>query len=152
MYMGGGRTTRLLYENITLKLYSQNGLRFLWCVRDGRRHGQTEADCYIDRYPLLLLTTARCIIFRTQLRTSSASRPGILNRRPLKGVNHSGAFSLTASWLWVWPSRLPSDSLTAGIGIYYFITPSYFRLDNMIFFRLFKQVRFWSTARLKVNM
>ena len=41
----------------------------------------------------------------------------------------------------------PTDSTAASICIYYFITPTYFRWDHLIFFRLFTQVYVWLTAR-----
>ena len=55
-------------------------------------------------------------------------------------------------WLSLRPSLPPTDSTAMGICIYYFITPTYFRLDHMIFFHLFTQVRFWLTAQSRVNM
>ena len=44
------------------------------------------------------------------LNTSSASRPGLLNRRPLRATAPSRAFSLTASWLSLWPPLSPTLS------------------------------------------
>ena len=64
----------------------------------------------------------------------------------------SGALSLTANWLSLWPSLPPTFSTAMGICIYYFITPTYFWLDHMIFFCLFTQVCLWLTARSRVSM
>ena len=48
---------------------------FLWCVRDERRQRQTALLTQ-----LLLLTIARCVIFKNPLRTSSESWLVLLNR------------------------------------------------------------------------
>ena len=98
-----------------------------------------------------LLTIRRCVIFKNPLSTSSTSRLGLLNWRPLRAVALSGVFSLTTSWLSLWPSLSPTDSTAAGICIYYFIMPTYLRLDHMNFC-LFTQVHLWLTARSRVNM
>ena len=60
---------------------------FLWCVRDRRRQGQTTILTQ-----LLLLTIARCVIFKNLLSTSSASWLELLNRGSLRAT----AFSLQA--------------------------------------------------------
>ena len=64
----------------------------------------------------------------------------------------SGALSPTANRLWLWPSLSPTDLTATGICIYYFITSTCFRVDNVVFFRLFTHVSLWLTARSKVNM
>ena len=79
---------------ISHTLFSK-GLMFLWCVRDGWRQGQTAILTQ-----LLLLTIARCVIFRNPLSTSSASWLELLNR---------GSQRATASWLSLWSS---CDKLT----------------------------------------
>ena len=55
------------------------GLMFLWCVRDEWRQGQTAILT-----SLLLLTIARCVIFKNPLSTSSASWLELLNRGSLR--------------------------------------------------------------------
>ena len=94
--------------------------------------------------------------------STSASRPGLLNQRPgmghrpqwahsqwlqagfdsglhclqlfqLEAAAVSGVLSLTANWFSLWPSLPLTASTAMGICIYYFITPTYFRLDHMIF-------------------
>ena len=45
----------------------------------------------------------------------------------------------------------PTTLTVAGISIYYYITPTYFRLDHMIFFHLFTQVHLWLTAQSRDN-
>ena len=62
------------------------------------RQGQTKTDCYIDSL-LLLLTIARCVIFKTPLSTTPASWPELLNWKPDMGTSPSGVLSVTASWL-----------------------------------------------------
>ena len=86
------------------------------------------------------------------LSTSTASWPGLLNRRPLRATAPSGSFSLTVNWLWLCPSLSPTDSTAKGICIYYFITSLHFRQDHMTLFRLFTQVHLWLTALSRVNM
>ena len=120
---------------------------------------------------------------RDPLSTSSATQPGLVNRKP--GMGHrpqlctltdcnwlwlglhwlkfspleaaqleaavlSGAHPLAANWLSLRPSLSLTVSNAAGICIYYFITPTDFRLDHMIFFHLFTQVHLWLTARSRV--
>ena len=75
-----------------------------------------------------------------------------LNAAQLKAEAFNGAISLTSYWLSFWPSLPSTGSTGADICIYYFITPTYFRLDHMISFHLFTQVRLWLTARSRVNM
>ena len=70
----------------------------------------------------------------------------------LEAAALSGVLSLTADWLLLWRSLHPTDSTAAGICIYYFIMPTDFRLDHMIFIHLFTQVHLWLTARSKVSM
>ena len=72
---------------------------FLKCVRDGWRQGQT---AIYNR--LLLLTIARCVIFKNLLSTSSASWLGLLNQGSLRATTlslqaspHSGL--LVTNWL-----------------------------------------------------
>ena len=62
---------------------------FQWCVRDGWRRGQTAILTQ-----LLLLTIIRCVIFKDQLSTSSASWLGFFNRGSLRATSISGAFSV----------------------------------------------------------
>ena len=62
-------------------------LMFLWCVRDEWRQGQTD-----KLTQLLLLTIARCVIFKNPLSSSSASWLGLLNW----GLLWATAFSLQA--------------------------------------------------------
>ena len=71
---------------------------------------------------------------------------------PIGGSSPKRVLSLTANWLWLWPSLSPTDLISTGICIYYFITPTCFRLNHLIFFRLFTQVHHWLTARSRVNM
>ena len=65
---------------ISYTLFSR-GLMFLLCVRDGWRQGQTAILTQ-----LLLLTIARCVIFKNPLSTSSASWQGLLNRVSLRAT------------------------------------------------------------------
>ena len=135
-----------LYKKIILSLHSWNRLN-LCGLRDGGRPGQTKIDCYINQQ-FHLRTITRYVIFKTQLSTSSASRPGL----PLRAVAIRRAFSVTANWLrlgshWL----LQTDSTATDICIYYFIMPIFFRLDHVIFFCLFTQVHFWLTALPSVN-
>ena len=62
---------------------------FLWCGRDGWRQGATAI-----LIQLLLLTIARCVIFKNPLSSFSASWLGLLNRGSLRAVVLSGAFSV----------------------------------------------------------
>ena len=64
----------------------------------------------------------------------------------------SGGTLTDCNWLSLWPSLPPTDTTATGICIYYFIMPTYSRLDHMIFFSLFIQVRLWLTAQSRVNM
>ena len=57
-----------LRTHFFIKIYLSKGLMFLWCVRDGWWQGQTAILTQ-----LLLLTIARCVIFKNPLSTSSAS-------------------------------------------------------------------------------
>ena len=65
------------------------GLMFLWCVRDWWRQGQTAILTQ-----QLLLTIARCVIFKNPLSTSSASWLGLLNWGLLRATALSGMFSV----------------------------------------------------------
>ena len=69
---------------ISHTLFSR-GLMFLWYVRDEWRQGQTAILTQ-----LLLLTIARCVIFKNSLSTSSASWLELLNRGSLQAVPHTG--------------------------------------------------------------
>ena len=62
------RTNTLLYKKYISHTLFSKGLMFLWCVRNGWRQGQTTI-----LNQLLLLTIARCVIFKNPLTTSSAS-------------------------------------------------------------------------------
>ena len=66
-----------------MKIYISHTLfsMFLWCVRGGWRQGQTSIWTQ-----LLLLTIARCVIFKNPLSTSSASWLGLLNRGSLRAT------------------------------------------------------------------
>ena len=83
---------------------------FLWCVRDEWRQGQTAILTQ-----LLLLTIARCVIFKDPLSTSSTSWLGLLNRGSLRATAFRGR-SQSASWFSLWPSclqltqRLPASA------------------------------------------
>ena len=112
-----------IYISHTLFL---KGLMFLRCVRDEWRQRQTAILTQ-----LLLLTIARCVIFKNPLSTSSASWLGLLK----------------AGWPSLWPSCL-TNSTAACIYLYSFITPTCFRF----FFRLFTWVHLWLTAQSRVNI
>ena len=64
---------------ISHTLFSK-GLIFLWCVRDRWRQGQTAI------LTQLLLTIARCVIFKNPLSMFSASWLGLLNRGSLRAT------------------------------------------------------------------
>ena len=66
---------------------------FLWCVRDGWRQWQSAILTQ-----LLLLTIARCVIFKNPLSISSASWLGLLNR----GVFSVCKRALTLDFLTNW--------------------------------------------------
>ena len=154
----------------------------LWDRRTGR--GRQDRLLY---WPLTSsLDHSTLCYFQDPLSTSSASRTGLLKRRPSMGPRPqrtrsqwlqagfdsglhypqlsqlevtqlevealSGALTLTANWRSLWPSMSQTYSTAASICVYYFITPTYFRLDHMIFFRLFTQVRLWLTTRSRVDM
>ena len=154
-------------------LFFRKELNLLWCVR------QTDVGKQ-DRFPYWPITSSfghSTMCYLQDPPITSASRPGLLSRRPLRETAPSGSFSLaatcshsglhclqlsqleaaapsgtlslTAKWIWLWPSLSPTDS---GICIYYFITLTHFRLDHMTLFRLFTQVHLWLTARSRVNM
>ena len=82
---------------ISHTLFSK-GLVFLWCLRDEWRQGQTAILTQ-----QLLLTIARCVIFKNPLSTSSASWLGFLNRDSLRATTLRGR-SQSASWFSLWPS------------------------------------------------
>ena len=85
------------------------------------------------------MTIARCVIFKTPLSTS-ASQPGCsIGGR--SHWQHAGSVSW-AHWL-----QLTSRHLHI-----LFHKAYNFRLDHVIFFRLFTQVRLWLTARSRLNM
>ena len=163
-------------EYIRLFILSKGVEASVVCVTNGRGGGD-KTDYYIDPQ-LLLLTTSRCVIFKTHLAILllgwGCSTEGRWGQQPLAGRSHwlqagshSGlhffqlsqleAAQLEAAapsgllWFWLWPSLSPADSTAAGIYIYYFITPSNFRLDNMLLFRLFTQMYLWLTHRSRVN-
>ena len=75
------RTNTLLYKNYISHTLFPKGLMFLWCVRDGWRQGQTAILTQ-----LLLLTIARCVIFKNPLSTPSTSWLGLLNRGSLRAT------------------------------------------------------------------
>ena len=106
---------------------------------------------------LVLVTgpSGRALSNCKQALTLAFTASNSVNRKPPKWRQQPSAgcsLSLTANWLSLWPSLPPADSTAAGICIYYFIMPSYFRLDHMIFFRLLTQVHLWLTAWSRVNM
>ena len=78
------RTNTSLYKNISLILYSRKGLMILSCVWDECRQGQATI------LTQLLLTIARCVIFKNPHSTSSASWLELLNRGSLRATAHSG--------------------------------------------------------------
>ena len=65
---------------ISHTLFSK-GLIVLWYVRDDWRQGQTAI-----LFQLILLTIARCVIFKNPLSTSSASWLGLLNQGSLRAT------------------------------------------------------------------
>ena len=85
-----GRTTRVLYRNINLFVFLGVKVSVV-CEADRRR--ETKKDYYPK---LLLLAIARCVIFKTLLCTSSVSRSGVLDRKPMCTI---GALSVTLSWV-----------------------------------------------------
>ena len=105
--------------------------------RDGWRQGQTAILTQ-----LLLLTIARCVIFKNPLSTYSASWLGLLNRGSLRAT----ALSLQPGPHSGFP--ISNTSTAAGTCLYSFITSTCFRF----FFCLFTQVNFWLTARSRVNI
>ena len=110
-------------------------LMFLWCVRDEWRQGQTAI------LTQLLLTIARCVIFKNPLSTSphlgwgcsTGGRWGLFSVCKL-------ALTLVFQFL--------TDSTAASICLCSFITSTCFRF----FFRLFTQVHLWLTAQSMVNI
>ena len=116
---------KLLYKNIYVFFFIRKGLNFFDVWDRQRKGGKTDYD--------------------------NASLPGMLNRKPLRASALNGSLSLTTGWLCLRSSLTPTDSAVAGICIYYFITPTHFRLDHMIFFRLFTQVYLWLMAQSRVN-
>ena len=98
---------------------------------------ETGTDYYIDS--TLLLTIARCVIFKNSLSTSWL---GLLNQGSLRATASVYKLALTLAFLSL------TDSTAAGICLYSFITPTYFRF----FFRLFTQVHLWLTAQSRVNI
>ena len=94
-----------------MSFYSfERGQILVVCERDWRRQG--DIDCYIDPY-LFLLTIPLCVIFKTPLSISSASRQGF-STRGWCGSLPQLALSVTASWhrlkthsdsSWFWLSR-----------------------------------------------
>ena len=82
---------------ISHTLFSK-GLIFLWCVRDVWRQGQTAILTQ-----LLLLTIARCVIFKNPLSISSASWLRLLNRGSRRATALSEC-SQSVSWFSLWPS------------------------------------------------
>ena len=168
-----------LYKNIFVFLFFRKELKLLWFVRQtdvGRKARLLHWPITSS------FDHCRLCHLQNPLSTSSASRPGFLSQgncmghRPqqarsqwlqtgsqsglhclqpyqletaqLEAAALTGVLSLTANWLPLWPSQTP----TFNCRIYYFTTPTYFRLDHMIFFRLFTQVRLWLTAQSRVNM
>ena len=178
-------TITLLYKNIYIFLFFRKELKLLWFMRqtNGRGGGRQDRLLY---WPITSSLDHSTLCYLQDPLSTSASRPGLLNRRPGMGHRPQGAcsqwlragfyfglyslqlpqleatqleaavlswaLSVTENWLSLWPSLPPTDSTVVGICIYYFKTPTYFRLDHMIFFRLFTQVPLWLTARSRVNM
>ena len=129
------RTHFFIKIYISHTLFSK-GLTFLWCVRHEWIQGQTAILTQ-----LLLLTIARCILFKKPLSTSSTSWLGLLNW----GLLRSTSLSLQAGPL---VFLLPTDLTATGTCLYSFITSTCFRF----FFRLFTQVHLWLTAWSRVNI
>ena len=74
------RTLFFIKIYISHTLFSK-GFMLLWCVRDEWKQGQTAILTQ-----LLLLTIARCVIFKKPLSTFSASWLGLLNRGSLRAT------------------------------------------------------------------
>ena len=158
-------------------LFFRKELKLLWFVKQtDEGWGRQDRLLYwpINSSSSLDHSTLCCL--QGPLSTSAASRPGLLNRRPDMGHNpqlahsqwlpagfdspHTESNSLNWRRLnWrqqpsVGRSHWLQDALTLAftasnwlISIYYFITSAYFRLDHIIFFRLFTQVRLWRLSQ-----
>ena len=145
----GGRQDRLLYQPITSSLDHST----LCYLQDPLSTSAASRPELLNRRPGMGHRPQRVRSQWLQAGFDSAfTDSNSFNWRPLRVAVPSGAFSLTASLLSLWPSLCPTHSTAAGICIYYFITPTYFGLDHVIFFRLFTHVRLWLTARSRVNM
>ena len=129
-------------------LFFRKGFKLLWCVRQRGVRRQVR----FWYWPITSSLDHSTLCYLQDPLSTSASRPGLLNWRPLWIIASSGVFLLTASWFSLWPSLFPTNSTATGICIYYFMMPSYFRLDHVIFIRSFTQVHLWLTTRSRVNM
>ena len=143
-------TIILFYKNITLAHYCRKGLKLLWFVRqlDGWR--QTDLDILLywpitsslDHIRLYYLQDHTYHFFR--ISADVAQPEAWFGPQSPAGCSQ---WLLDGSDL----ALTNPDSTTTGICIYYFIKPIYFRLDHVIFFRSFTQVRLWLTARSRVR-
>ena len=116
--------------------------RFLyWPILTNNLHKRNTRRSYIDHSMLCYLqdplSTSFC--FSVMVAQLEVAAP-------------SGALSLSA-WLSLSPSLFPTatDSTAAGIWIYYFMTPTCFRLDHVIFFRYLHRCISWKLENRKKN-
>ena len=176
LYSSWSNEGQHFFIRIYVFLFFQNKLKLLWFVR------QTDGVGRQDRLPYWPITSSldhSTLCYLQDPLSTSASRPGLLNRRPGIGYRPQRERS---QWLQAGFDSAPPDSnslnwrqqpsvgrshwlqtgshsglhclqlTAAGICIYYFLTPTYFQLDHMIVFHLFTQVHLWLMAWSRVIM
>ena len=121
---------------------------------------ETNGDCHIGPWFLLLLAIQHYVIFKAPLSTSASQLVGYSTGSPLpqQSAQPLGSALVTASWDWL---KTESPKLTLpvshmGICIYHFITPTHFRSTTWLLLLIFTGAscaeNLWLTTQSRVNI
>ena len=134
-------TITLFYKNITLVLYSRKGLKLLWGERQMDGGGERQ-----DRLLYWPVTSSLDHIPLCYLQDPLSNQRSDMGHRPQEE---------RSQWLQAGSDSALADSNWLnhrGHLHILFHNADNFRLDHVILFRSFTQVRLWLTARSRVNM
>ena len=108
MYSGWSNEGQHFFIRIYTSFYSFKR-SWSFCGLWDRRIGGDKTHCHIDPY-LLLLTIAQCVIFKAHLALLLLLDQGCSTGGLVWATGPTGTLSVTASWLWLWPSLSPTLS------------------------------------------